>query len=374
MGHDMVMGRRIVAGGYKYIAKPLLFRFPPDKVHNAMVATVVRCQKSAALRTIIRRMFSYEDEILQRKVAGIEFANPIGLSAGFDKNIELPPMMQAIGFGFMTGGSVTAKPCAGNVRPWFHRLPKERSIVVHAGLGNEGSKIIAERIKGRSDSLPLFVSAAPTNDKSLKTADAAIADYLQTIRRLHTHAQAIELNISCPNTFDGEPFTSPRLLTRLLTEVDKLSLSQLVFIKMPHDLEWPEYQELLGAIVGHNVTGVTVSNLRKDRTCIAVPEGVRGGLSGKPTWEKSNELIEKTYERYGDKLVIIGVGGVFGAEDAYTKIRLGASLVGLITGMIYEGPQLIGDINAGLARLLRADGYTNIAEAVGADVKKRTIE
>lgn len=370
----MVITRRIVAGGYKYIAKPLLFRFPPDKVHNAMVATAVRCQKSAGLRTIIHRMLSYDDEILQQKVAGIEFANPVGLSAGFDKNVELPPMMQAIGFGFITGGSVTAKPCAGNVRPWFYRLAKERSIVVHAGLGNEGSKVIAQRITSRHASLPLFVSVAPTNDKSLKTADAAIADCLQTIRRLHAYSQVIELNVSCPNTFDGEPFTSPRLLARLLAEVDKLSISQPVFIKMPHDLEWPEYQELLRVIGRHNVTGVTVSNLRKDRTGITVPEGIKGGLSGKPTWEKSNELIAKTYEQYGDKLVIIGVGGVFSAEDAYTKIKLGASLVGLITGMIYEGPQLMGDINAGLARLLRADDYTNIAEAVGADVKKRTIE
>lgn len=372
------MMRRVTSVVYGYIVKPVLFRFSPDAVHMRMVRMGGFVQKRSFLLALTRGCWSYRNSMLRQKVGGLSFENPVGLSAGFDKNIELPPLMKAIGFGFMTGGSVTAKPCAGNARPWFYRVPSAKSIVVNAGLGNEGSEVITGRVQEYDTSVftdfPLFVSAASTNDKSLKTADDAVDDYIQTIRRMRQVAQCIELNISCPNTYDGEPFASPRLLEELLTVVDGLQLKQPVFIKMPHDVAWPEFKKLLEVIVLHDVAGVTVSNLRKDRTGINVPATVKGGLSGKPTWRKSNELIAKTYQLYGDKLTIIGVGGVFSAEDAYTKIRLGASLVALVTGLIYEGPQVVGDINHGLAKLLRRDGYTNIAQAVGVDAKKSTIE
>lgn len=372
------MMRRATSVLYKYMAKPVLFRFAPDTVHTRMMQLGGFVQRYRFLLVLNRVFWAYRHSMLQQKVGGVTFENPVGLSAGFDKNIELPPLMKAIGFGFMTGGSVTAKPCAGNVRPWFYRIPSAKSIAVNAGLGNEGSEAIAKRVKRYDASMftdfPLFVSAAPTNDKSLSTVDEAIDDYIQTIRCMRKLAQCIEINISCPNTYAGEPFTSPRGLQKLLAAIDDLHLKQPVFIKMPHDVAWLEFKKLLEVIVRHNVTGVTVSNLRKDRTGIDIPAAVKGGLSGKPTWRKSNELIAATYQLYGDRLMIIGVGGIFNAEDAYTKIRLGASLVALVTGLIYEGPQVVGDINYGLTKLLRRDGYANVAQAVGADVKKSTIE
>jgi dihydroorotate dehydrogenase len=157
-----------------------------------------------------------------------------------------------------------------------------------------------------------------------------------------------------------------------LSEVYKLKISKPVFVKMPINLPVNEFDDLLQICVKYKINGVIIGNLTKVRDLELIkeiiPEGIHGGISGKPTQKLSDDLIEYTYRKYKDQLVIIGVGGIFSAEDAYRKIKKGATLVQLITGMIYEGPQLIGSINNGLAELLKKDGYTNISEAIGADI------
>lgn len=288
-------------------------------------------------------------------------------------------MMRAIGFGFMEGGSVTSRACAGNPRPWFHRLPKSKSLVVYAGLANEGADIIMRRLRayppGVLQDFPLNVSVAQTNSQDITTEGEAIADVVAGVRTVQRAdvAHMVTINISCPNTYRGEPFTSPGMFERLLRKVDRLKIQQPLFIKMPNHLNWRDFDALLAVAARHNVSGVTLSNLAKREAGVtlaeSLPDSIRGGLSGKPTWEKSNELIKKTYRKYGGRFTIIGVGGVFSAEDAYTKIRLGATLVELITGMIFEGPQLIGQINKGLAELLERDGFTNVHDAIGVDAR-----
>jgi dihydroorotate dehydrogenase (fumarate) len=310
----------------------------------------------------------------------MRFRNPIGLSAGFDANFELAPMLKAIGFGLMEGGSLTFQPCDGNPRPWFYRVPSAKSLVVNKGLANRGVDAIMKHIisypKGTFDNFPLNISVAKTNSPEVCTEDDAVADYLGSFRAIKKAkvGDIITINPSCPNTYAGEPFTTPARLEHLLREVDKLKLEQPLFIKMPSHLEWKEFDGLLKVIIKHHVAGVTISNLSKNREPLeksgVLPVDIPGKLSGKPTWKASNELIAHTYKKYGDKLTIIGVGGVFSAEDAYTKIRLGASLVELITGMIFEGPQLIGQINKGLVELLDRDGFQNITQAIGVDSRK----
>jgi len=183
----------------------------------------------------------------------------------------------------------------------------------------------------------------------------------------------ITLNISCPNTYGGEPFTSPAKLEKLLSRIDDLGLDEPVFLKMPSDLNWRQFNNLLKVARNHKVAGLTICNLAKTRHAIDVRDKtqplIAGGLSGAPVRDLSNALIEKTYAQYGRRFTIIGVGGVFTADDAYTKIKLGASLVEMITGMIYFGPQRIGQINRDLALLVQQDGYATIQEAVGADNK-----
>jgi dihydroorotate dehydrogenase len=366
-----------VSGGiYRSAAKPLLFRQKPDSVHSGMVKASRFLQKTPGASGAIRRAWSYQNtDILSRTIHGVYFPNPVGLSAGFDANFELVPTLKAIGFGFMEGGSLTFWPCVGNPHPWFYRLPGARSLVVNKGLANQGVEAIIKRIKaypeGTFKDFPLNISVAKTNSKEASTDDDAVADYIGSLRKLQAAkvGDMITLNISCPNTYGGEPFTTPARLERLLVEVDKVSLTQPVFVKMPADLDWEDFDGLLRVIVRHTVAGVTISNLTKRREPFeaegSLPKEVQGKLSGKPTFEASNRLIAKTYRNYGHRLTIIGVGGVFTAQDAYTKIKLGASLVELITGMVYEGPQLIGQINRGLVELLKRDGFKHVSDAVG---------
>lgn len=362
--------RTLTASVYQYAVKPLIFRQSPDKVHTNTVKLGEVVQKSRLLRQLIKSSWSYQNENrLAQDIAGLHFRNPVGLSAGFDKNIQLPPLMESVGFGFMTGGSVTNRVCAGNPRPWFHRLPKQSSLVVNAGLPNEGSRTILRRLAStkRPADMPLVISVARTNDAKTVRDEDGIKDYLDCLKRLGNSSEMIEINISCPNTFGGEPFNKPAKLNRLLRGVDELKLAVPVFIKMPSDLTWPEFQKLLDVIVKHQIKGVTVSNLQKNRTGVDINPAIKGNLSGKPVEQASNQLIRQTYRQYGQQLVIIGVGGVFSAEDAYQKIKFGASLVGLVTGIIYQGPQLIGEINRKLVELLARDGFNNIQDAIGSE-------
>ena len=364
--------------GYRHIAKPILFSLPPDTVHEGLMQVGSRVQKIRPLRSLLTTSWRYDNPaVLSQDIAGITYENPVGLSAGFDKNIQLLPLLKAIGFGFVTGGSVTYEPCAGNPRPWFYRLPKSKSLVVNAGLANQGINAVGQRVQGYPKATfahsVLSISVAKANSPEVVSDEDGIADYIGSLRDIKTHhlSEVVEINISCPNTYGGEPFTTPERLEALLVEVDKLHLSQPVYIKMPQSLPWQEFQELLEVIVSHQVTGVTIANLAKNRHEITLaddlPDTIPGNLSGEPTAEKANELIAATYRQYGDTLVIIGVGGIFSAEDAYRKIKLGASLVGLVTGLIFEGPQLIGQINKDLVELLQRDGYTHISQAIGVD-------
>lgn len=366
--------------GYVKVAKPLLFKQKPDSVHEHLLKTGTRLQKVRAIRGLMHSVWAYENKArLGQEVLGIRFNNPVGLSAGFDKNFELPPLLKSIGFGFMEGGSLTHKPYAGNPKPWFYRLPKTKSLVVYAGLANQGVVKIVDRIKTYPAptfmNFPLNISVAKTNSKDAASETDAISDYVRSLTHIKKSGvgNIITLNISCPNTYGGEPFTTPERLERLLVQVDRIDLSQPVFIKMPADLRWPDFDKLLEVAASHQIAGVTISNLAKDRgqakLMDPLPDSVKGNLSGKPTWDLSNNLIQQTYKKYSDRFVIIGVGGIFSAEDAYTKIKLGATLVELITGLIFEGPQLVGQINYGLVSLLEKDGFHSIQEAIGINTK-----
>jgi dihydroorotate dehydrogenase len=371
---------RITATTYKKAAKPVLFAIPPDHVHKGMLATGKLVQRSRFLRLALHEAWAAPARsALTQNLHGITFTNPVGLSAGFDKNIELAPLIKAVGFGFMEGGTITRLPYKGNDRPWFHRLPEAKSLTVHVGLANQGVHKILKRVASYPaatfDRFPLNISVGATNGVEGATAPTMVRDFAETIKAVQRAnvAKMITLNISCPNIYAGEVFTKPGNLELLLEKTDSLNLACPLFIKMPCDISLKQFDTLLATAARHNVTGITLSNLTKDYKNIrgGVPAHVKGGLSGKPTFKKSNELISYAYKKYGSRFTIIGVGGIFTAKDAYEKIKRGASLVELITGMIYEGPQLIGHINEGLVKLLAADGFKSISEAIGSAHRKK---
>ncbi len=364
---------------YQKVAKPLLFKRKADRVHKGLVKTAKNVQKVPGVRALPHLWSHHDRTMLSQEIFGLSFRNPVGLSAGFDKSVEMPRLMKAVGFGFMTGGSVTLGQYGGNNGDWYYRLPKSKSLVVNAGLPSEGTPVVAERVNSYSedffDNFPLNISIAKTNSKQTVSEEQGVDDYMESLGVFDKLAQVkmLEINISCPNTFGGEPFTTPGRLEKLLTVVDKAGLSKPVFIKMPISLPEKQFDDLVEVIARHKITGVTVGNLLKDRKKAKLqddlPADVQGNLSGRPNRELSTELVRRIYKKYGNQLVIIGVGGVMSAEDAYEKIRAGSSLVALITGMIFEGPQVIGDINHGLVKLLKRDGFSNVSQAVGADFR-----
>lgn len=357
--------------------KPVLFRIDPEVVHNHAIATsqVGGEGRLTWLTRMMRPFFVVSSPKIEQTLAGISFKNPVGLSAGFDKNAELVGYMPDIGFGFQQVGTVTYSAYEGNSGTRLYRLPKSEGIVVYYGLKNDGVHVITKRFnKLKQSGFPYGISVGKTNSPEVVSLEAGAQDYVDALKVLVSEnaGDFYTLNISCPNTFGGEPFTDPESLELLLQKVEALKLATPVFIKMPIDLGWNDFQALLDVILQYSIDGLVLSNLTKDFTadtiCDVIPEHIKGGISGKPTKDLSTELIRKTYAYCGDKLILVGVGGISSAEDAYEKIRAGASLVQLITGMIYKGPQLVGEINAGLVKLLERDCFEHIGDAVGADV------
>ncbi len=370
--------------GYQRIAKPVLFSRKPDSVHKELVRTAKFVQKLPGIRAL-PGLWAYQNSaVLSQTVFGLKFRNPVGLSAGFDKKIDMPRIMKAVGFGFMTGGSVTYGEAPGNKGDWFYRLPKSQSLVVNAGLPSEGTPVVSERVAKYPHTVfsrfPLVVSVAKTNSKEAAGDEMAIRDYAASLAVFDDvrNVAMLEINISCPNTYGGEPFTTPGRLDVLLDAVDALALVKPVVIKMPISVPLVTFRSLLDIIAKHNIAGVTIGNLMKDRKKAKLkddlPQVVKGNLSGAPNRELTTKLVREAYERHGDKLVVIGVGGIFSAEDAYEKICAGATLVELITGMIFEGPQLIGEINSELVKLVRADGYAHISEAIGKHTERGKMQ
>lgn len=373
--------RQVTKRAYKHVVKPVLFTQKPDNVHKHMIKMAKWVGKVPGLKHAPKLWSHQNKDYLQQTVAGLTFRNPVGLSAGLDKGIETPRVMRAVGFGFMTGGSVTWGKYKGNSGDWFYRLPKTHSLVVHAGLPSEGTEVVAHRVMRYParlfDRFPLVVSVAKTN--SVRTANDidGMRDYAASLVMFDSEENvgALEINISCPNAFGGEDFSTPERLDALLRVVDALTLDHPVFIKMPISVPLEQYLALTDVAAKHRVDGLTIGNLRKDRHNVELKDGlpsdIKGNLSGAPNRDISTELVRQTYLRHNDRFVLIGVGGVFTAEHAYEKIKAGATLVEMITGVIFEGPQVVGQINADLVKLLKRDGYSNISQAVGVDAHKQ---
>ena len=327
-------------------------------------------------RKIAYLSWGYAHPALRQEILGIKFQNPVGLSAVFDKDATLIDIMPSLGFGFTEVGSITGEPSEGNPKPRLWRLKKSKSLVVYYGLKNEGCEAVASKLKGKKFPLPVGISIAKTNSKETVADDSAVADYFKTYREFAGIGDYATINISCPNAFGGQPFTDSGKLEKLLQKIFSIPKTKPIFLKISPDLNPDEIDKILEVANKFPVDGFVCTNLTKNRdkdlNKNILDEDVppQGGISGKVVAGLSDNLIRYVYKKTrgnSKKPIIIGVGGVSSAIDAYCKIKAGASLIELITGMIFEGPQLISSINMGLVKLLKADGYQNISEAVGTE-------
>lgn len=307
------------------------------------------------------------DQRLHVTVAGIEFPNPLGLAAGFDKDAEAPNQALDLGFGFIEVGAVTPRPQFGNPRPRVFRLWKDGAVINRYGFNNDGLERVARRLKRRRRRGVVGVNLGANKD-----SDDRIADYEIGVRGLAGLVDFFTVNISSPNTpglraLQGKS-ALVELMTRVLAARNDVADGAPVFLKIAPDITDEDKADIAETVRSLSLDGLIVSN-----TTIARPQSLEsayaaqaGGLSGKPLMAPSTELLREFYGRIGAHTPLIGVGGVSSPRDAYEKILAGASLVQLYTGMVYEGPGLPARIVRALPKLLEADGYSTVIDAIGA--------
>ncbi|MFA6416154.1 MAG: quinone-dependent dihydroorotate dehydrogenase [Candidatus Paceibacterota bacterium] len=370
---SLLVGRdTFLSLGYRYLLKPILFQFDPEKIHDLFTDVGEKLGRHRITRQLTSLCFGYEHPMLEQTIRGLKFKNPVGLAAGFDKDARLTAILAPVGFGFEEVGSITGEPCLGNPKPRLWRLPKSQSLIVHYGLKNAGASVVAKKLINRKFIFPVGISMAKTNSPDTVEITAGIDDYFKVYR---TFMEAgigdyFTINISCPNAFGGSPFTDPVRLDLLLTKISVIPKTKPIFIKMPPNLSEPEIKVIIELARKYKIDGFISTNLTKDRTVMsdAIKDKLpteKGSLSGKPVQSLALDQIKTIRRLAGNEFVIIGCGGIFNADDAWQYFLAGASLLQLITGMIFEGPQLIGEINRGLVERLKKEGYGNISEIVG---------
>lgn len=360
---------------YTQCIRPILFRQDAERVHDATIRLSEVAGSFGLLRKMASGLFGFADARLAIEVAGIRFPNPVGLAAGYDKSGRAIGMMAALGFGFVEIGSVSADPSAGNPKPRLWRLPPDRAICVHYGLPNDGAEIVGRRLADKHWPVPLGINIVKTNRgiDAPPDGDAAILDdYVRSVSRLQAVADYLCLNLSCPNTEMGRDFfADPAKLVDLLAALGELDLRRPVFLKLSPRGGIATIEQVLETVEPFPFVSGFIFNLPPGKPAVlrtprSVWESLPGAVGGEPARETIDVCVRELYRRMDrGRYHIMAAGGVFSAEDAYAKIRHGASLVQLMTALIYEGPAIVKRINRGLCRLLKRDGLTNIAQAVG---------
>lgn len=305
--------------------------------------------------------------MLRTRIAGIDFPNPLGLAAGFDKNAEVPDAMLRLGFGFVEIGGVTPLAQAGNDRPRVFRLVEDGAVINRYGFNNDGLEMIAARLARRRR-----LGVVGANLGANKESADRIEDYVKGVRGLEGLVDFYTVNISSPNTPGLRALQDKASLTGLLKRViaarDNLEKKAPVFLKVAPDLADADKADIASAVLDEKIDALIVSNttIARDAALKSAHRDEKGGLSGRPLFAPSTALLAEFRGALGNRVPLIGVGGVSSAADAYAKIRAGASLVQLYTALIYKGPALVAEIVEGLPRLLKRDGFATVADAVGA--------
>jgi dihydroorotate dehydrogenase len=380
---------------YKTVVRPFLFsgiKIDPEFAHHHLMQALSALDRRSDplthwLNHQMARSFSWSAQPLQQSLWGLSFANPIGLAAGFDKDGVAAGLWSAFGFGYVELGTVTFHPQPGNPPPRLFRLPQDHAILNRMGFNNQGAAVLAERLQQRQQRSNQLQSQSPvTSDfpiginlgkSKITPLEAAAADYLNSFRLLKPWGDYFVVNVSSPNTPGLRTLQSADQLDRILDilQTENQSTKPLL-VKIAPDLTWEEIESILVLTQTYGLSGIVATNttIRRDhlhtqmidKTGLPVTEEA-GGISGAPLRDRSTEVIRFIYQQTQGKLPIIGVGGIFTAQDAWEKIIAGASLLQVYTGWIYEGPWMVQRILQGLSQQLEAHQCHTLAEAIGLD-------
>lgn len=343
---------------YNNLVRPLLFRLSPETAHELGIEFM---KLGLASRAADLPDFGEIERF------GLQFKSPLGMAAGFDKNGVVVNQLGALGFGFVEVGTVTFEPQKGNEKPRLFRLPEDKALINRLGFNNDGAAKVVERLKKLDRNCVIGVNIGRNKDVP---NEEAVENYLKSFDLAAEVADYIAVNISSPNTPNLRELQKAENLEELLGALQNRNreLGPLpLLVKIAPDLAEDEIEAIADRCLRLGVSGIIATNTTVGREGLItdVDSIGAGGLSGKPLRSRSTEIISKIYKYSGGKLPIIGVGGVFTAEDAFEKIAAGACLVQAYTGFIFQGPTFAADINTGLAKILEKRGFNKIDDAVG---------
>lgn len=343
------------------VIRPLVFALPPEKAHRAAIR---------ALKLGLSPACAFQDARLTTELAGLSLPNPVGLAAGFDKNAEAYNGALKAGFGFVEIGTVTPKPQKGNPTPRLFRLVEQQAVINRLGFNNEGMEAAAWNLRARTHGGIIGGNIGKNKD----TQDAA-SDYAAAMRTLYALVDYITVNISSPNTPGLRNLQSAESLQPLVRAVHEIRNDLVkaglpkkpIFVKIAPDNDDAALKDISDVALTLKIDGLIVSNTTVGREGVEMNPHAKeqGGLSGKPLFQKSTQVLRHMYQLTEGRIPLIGVGGVSSAEDAYAKIKAGATAVQVYTALIYQGLGLVSHINRGLVKLLERDGFQSIREAIG---------
>jgi dihydroorotate dehydrogenase len=339
---------------YKIIVRPLLFCFHPERAHYVSLGMLRFLFFIPGVKFLVKKAYQINKEHFERQVAGLKFVNPVGLAAGFDKNAEYLHVLPAFGFGYIEIGTVTPLAQSGNEKPRLFRLIKDKALINRMGFNNHGADAVVERLKKRPNGL---IVGGNIGKNKVTPNENAVDDYVICFEKLFDYVDYFVVNVSSPNTPDLRALQDKGPLTEILGTLMSMNLAKEnpkpIFLKIAPDLNESQLVDIVEIVKNTKIAGVIATNTTISRSGLQTDKLIierigMGGVSGSPVRERSTEVIRFLHEESRGSFPIIGVGGIYTAQDAIEKLDSGAALLQLYTGFIYEGPGLVKRILKGI--------------------------
>ncbi|MFK7765935.1 MAG: quinone-dependent dihydroorotate dehydrogenase [Mariniblastus sp.] len=367
---------------WQSIARPLLFCLPAEPVHYFSMGAFKTMLSAGFIAQRYRKSYAVEDPALRSNVFGLDFQNPIGLAAGFDKDARWFPQLASLGFSHVEVGTITGKAQTGNPKPRLFRLPSDKAIINRMGFNNGGADGAAKRLAATKKARPEDILGVNIGKTKIVPVEEATSDYLYSFERLFTFADYFTVNVSSPNTPGLRTLQNREPLVELLTAITALNIKlsadhecelKPVLLKIAPDVTDEQLADIISILKEVRLDGIIATNTTLSRADLQTPESQvneigNGGLSGAPLTERSREVVRQLYSELKGEIPIIGVGGIMNGEDAWKMIRSGASLIQIYTGFIYGGPTVVRDMNQFISKQLASSEFSSLSDAVGADV------